>query len=399
MSAVLSMQEPLGILHDFIEVPPPSESASRRETSPSGVLRDLVRGLASVLDWLFGFACLILFLSVLAALPILQFLTMGYFLESSARVTRRGRLRDGIIGVRRASRLGRTALGAWLCTLPTLLADSFANSAELIDPGGRVARAWRAVLFVVAAVSFLHIAFACIRGGRLRYFLWPIGNVLWLMKRLPDGGLYSSARDDFWNYVVSMRLPYYLRLGFLGFLGTFVWLAVPAMLIAAGGRVPPLGLIGALVLGFVAPSLPFLQVRYALEQSFSSLFSLRAVRDRFRRAPWAFALALLILVIAAIPLYLLKIEMIPREAAWLPSLVFVIFLAPAHLLVGWAYSRSIRREQPRHWFFRGLGRVAILPVAAFYVLVVFLTQYTSWGGYASLYEQHAFLLPVPFLSM
>jgi hypothetical protein len=46
-----------------------------------------------------------------------------------------------------------------------------------------------------------------------------------------------------------------------------------------------------------------------------------------------------------------------------------------------------------------LGRLAIIPAAAFYVLVVFLAQYTSWGGAASLYDQHAFLLPVPFLTM
>ena len=57
----------------------------------------------------------------------------------------------------------------------------------------------------------------------------------------------------------------------------------------------------------------------------------------------------MVLLLAAIPLYLLKIEMIPREAAWLPSLVFVIFLAPAHVLVGWAYARSLRRDRPRHW--------------------------------------------------
>jgi hypothetical protein len=34
-----------------------------------------------------------------------------------------------------------------------------------------------------------------------------------------------------------------------------------------------------------------------------------------------------------------------------------------------------------------------------YVVVVFIGQYTSWRGAGSLYEQHAFLLPVPFLSM
>ena len=39
----------------------------------------------------------------------------------------------------------------------------------------------------------------------------------------------------------------------------------------------------------------------------------------------------------------------------------------------------------------------MLPAAALYVLFLTLTQYTSWEGAASLYEQHAFLLPVPFM--
>jgi cytochrome bd-type quinol oxidase subunit 1 len=137
----------------------------------------------------------------------------------------------------------------------------------------------------------------------------------------------------------------------------------------------------------------------AVEGRVSALFSRRAIRDRFRRAPWAFAFSLLVLLVAAISLYLLKIEMIPREAAWLPSLVFVIFLGPARFLTGWAYARSGRRDRPRHWIFRVLGRLAIVPAAALYVLIVFLAQYTSWGGVSSLYEQHAFLLPVPFLNM
>ena len=114
---------------------------------------------------------------------------------------------------------------------------------------------------------------------------------------------------------------------------------------------------------------------------------------------WAFAFALLLTLTFAVPLYLLKIEMIPRETAWLPSLVFLAFIYPARILSGWAYGRSLRRQPPRHWFFRWTGRLAIVPVAAFYVLVVFLTQYTGWHGIWSLYEQHAFLLPVPFLGM
>ena len=199
--------------------------------------------------------------------------------------------------------------------------------------------------------------------------------------------------------MAALRLPYYFRLGLVGFLGTLAWLIVPAMLVAAGGRCPLLGIVGALLLAIVVPFLPFLQIRYALEGRPSALFSRRAIRERFRRAPWAFAFSLMILLLAAIPLYLLKIEMVPREAAWLPSLVFVAFLAPARLLTGWAYARSGRRERPRHWVFRILGRLAIIPAAAFYVLIVFLAQYTSWGGAATLYDQHAFLLPVPFLQM
>jgi hypothetical protein len=384
------------------EVASPPEAPPRRRRPAlwawSLILR-VVRGLASAAEWLFGLASLVVGLATLAALPVLQFLSLGYLLESSARVARTGRLRDGFVGVRRAARIGGITVGIWLATVPAWLIRTMARSAELIDPGGRAARGWRAALIVAAGLTVVHVLAACARGGRLRHFLWPFGHPFWLVRRLREGGLYVESRDAFWASLTALRLPYYFRLGFVGFLGTLAWLAIPAILISAGGRVPPLGIVGALLLAIVVPFLPFLQIRYAQEGRLSALFSPRAIRERFRRAPWAFAFSLMVLLLAAIPLYLLKIEMIPREAAWLPSLVFVAFLAPARLLTGWAYARSGRRERPRHWAFRILGRLAIIPVAAFYVLIVFLAQYTSWGGVTSLYEQHAFLLPVPFLNM
>ncbi len=335
----------------------------------------------------------------MAALPIVQFLTLGYFLESSARVAATGRFRDGLIGVRTMARIGCAAAAIWVTLVPLWLVGSYARSAELIDPGGSVARHWRWGFAVLMALTATHIAISCARGGRLRDFLWPVGHPFWLIRLWRSGGLYREPRDRLWTCVASLRIPYYFRLGLVGFVGTLAWLIVPALLIGATGRYPVLGLIGAILLAVIVPFLPFLQVRYAVEGRISALFSRRAIRDRFRRAPWAFAFALLALLLAAIPLYLLKIEMIPREAAWLPSLVFVVFLAPARLLTGWAYARSGRRELPRHWFFRTLGRVAIVVAALFYVAIVFLAQYTSWEGAGSLYEQHAFLLPVPFLKM
>ena len=94
-----------------------------------------------------------------------------------------------------------------------------------------------------------------------------------------------------------------------------------------------------------------------------------------------------------------EFEIIPREAAWLPSLVFVAFIGPARLLTGWAYARAARRNEPRHWFFRASARLLMIPSALAYVTIVYFTQFTSWHGIASLYEQHAFLVPVPFLGL
>ena len=219
------------------------------------------------------------------------------------------------------------------------------------------------------------------------------------MRRLRQGGYYPAARDAVWTFVVGLRLPYYFWLGLRGFAGTLAWLVVPVTLIALGRRVPLLGFVGALLLGIVVFHLPFLQIRFAAENRFRALFEVRAIRHRYLRAPWAFCFALLVTLTFAVPLYLLKIEMIPREAAWLPSLVFLVFIFPTRLLTGWAYARSGRPEKPRHWVFRWSGRLGMLLPVMLYVIIVFFTQYTAWEGIWSLYQQHAFLLPVPFLGM
>jgi hypothetical protein len=362
-------------------------------------VRRVLWAIVSAAEWVFGIASLIFGLSILAALPILQLLSLGYLLEAASRVARTGRLRDGVIGVRPAARVGGIALGVVVSLIPLWLARSFAESAAVIDPDGRGAVLWRAGVILVSGLTVLHVATSLLRGAHVRHFVWPPGNAFWLVRRLRRPGLYVEARDGFWDFVVALHLPHYFRVGLVSFFGTLVWLIPPAILISLGGRLPVVGVAGVLLLAIIVPFLPFLQVHYAVEGRAAALFDRKAARERFRRAPWAFAFALMVLLLASIPLYLLKIEMIPREAAWLPSLVFVIFLAPARLLTGWAYARSGRRDRPRHWLFRAMGRLAIIPAAALYVLVVFVGQYTSWGGTLSLYEQHAFLLPVPFLNM
>ncbi len=219
------------------------------------------------------------------------------------------------------------------------------------------------------------------------------------MRQLRQGGAYAQARDAVWEFVRGLRLPHYFSLGLRGFLGGLAWLLVPITLLAAGGRAPLLGFLGGALLAIVVVYLPFAQVRFAVENRLRAMFAVRAVRDHFRRAPLAFFVALAVTLVSALPLYLLKIEIIPREAAWLPSLVFVAFIFPARLLAGWAYGRSERRATARHGLFRLAARLAMVPAAVAYAVIVYFTQFTSWYGIASLYEQHAFLLPVPFLDL
>ena len=124
-------------------------------------------------------------------------------------------------------------LGAWLFLWPVRFVSDMARSAEIIDPNGRVAGAWRFGLFVLIGLTFVHIALACARGGKLRYFFWPF-NWVWLIRRLFRGGYYVEARDAVWDVFTSLRLPYYFWLGFRGFIGAFAWLVLPITLLAIG---------------------------------------------------------------------------------------------------------------------------------------------------------------------
>ena len=388
-------------------VPPPlpfptADHAVTPPPLPRRRSRTDVEVLFAGVEWVFGFFCLIGGLAVLAALPVLQFLSLGYLLEASGRVARTGRLRDGFPGVRKAARLGGIVVASWLLLWPVRILADFAYAAEVIDPGGRAATAWRVGLYVLTAAVLLHIMFACAMGGRLRYFLWPF-NFAWVFARALRGGYYRRLRDGVWDFTMSLRLPYYFWLGLRGFAAALAWLVVPVTWIAlAHARAPaaPLvGFLGAVLLGLVLIYLPFLQLRLAATNRFAQAFNVLAVRRDFRRAPWPFAFAFVVTLLFALPLYLLKIEVVPKEAAWLPGMVFIGFIYPARLLTGWAMGRAKRRRAPRHWFFRWTGRLPFVPAAAFYVLIVFFTQYTSWNGVWSLYEQHAFLVPVPFFGM
>jgi hypothetical protein len=370
---------------------------------PRAWYRRWASAFASGLDWAFGLLSLVFGLAIFSVVPLLNFLSLGYLIHASGRVAATGKLRAGFVGVRKASRLGSFIIGAWLISLPAQIVSSLWKDAELVAPDSTTAQGWRAALIALTVLTMLQIVWACLRGGRLRHFLWPAPKRFLHWLRTPDKFL--TMRNAVVDYMASLRLPYYFWLGARAFLGALLWLAIPVGALVLGVKTPAdqggglFTVIGGFLLMLVAMHLPFLQTRFALENRFRALFELRAVRQMFQRAPVAFWLSLFITLLFALPLYLLKIELPPREIAWMPSLLFVIFIFPARLLTGWAVGRALRRETPRHWFFRWSSRLAMVPTVFFYVLLVYLTQYLSWNGSAGLFEQHAFMTPAPLTSL
>ncbi|MBE7496346.1 MAG: DUF4013 domain-containing protein [Verrucomicrobiaceae bacterium] len=380
----------------------PGEGQAAHVEGTGGETRRLWPRLASWIDWMFGATAVLVLVAACSVVPGLNVLSLGYLLHVSGTVARTGRLRDGFIGVRKASVIGSAAAGAWVVAWPARIVAGFWKDAEIVAPGSRVAAAWHAGLVLLTVITLLHIVWACLRGGRWWHFLWPAP--LKLLRWLKSADSLGQVRTALRTYVIGLRLPFYFWLGLRGFAGALAWLVVPVGVLFAATRAPlggavALSLLGGLLLLLVVMHLPFLQARMACEDRFRAVFELREVRRLFTRAPLAFWMALLVTLLLAVPLYLLKIELTPRELAWLPALLFVAFIFPARLLTGWAMSRALRREEPRHGFWRWMARLGILPVALAYVLMVYLAPYLSWNGALSLLEQHAFLVPAPLMAL
>lgn len=383
MSAVTIPCPPVPILAEAGDA-----ASSAREW---GLLRPLA-WIGRAMRNLIGVATMILLLAIVATIPILQLVSLGYLLEVSGRIVRTGRVRSGFIGVRQAGWLGGLLIVLGLAWLPLKYAGSMAANARIIAPNSGVAERWELGLTIG-----LCAVFAALLGA--------FGLVQW---RRPK--TYSRLRDGLW-ILVTKSLPFYFLLGLKGFAAGLVWLALPISFLALASLVPragspaadaagvALGLTGAALLMVAAIYLPFVQARLAAQNRLRAAVEIWPIREQFRRAPVAFWIALAATLLFAAPLYLLKIEVVPRDAAWLPGLVFVVFIFPARLLTGWAASRAERREARRHWSLRWLARLAIVPVAAAYAVIVFFSQFTGWHGVLGLYEQHAFLLPVPFLGL
>jgi hypothetical protein len=357
------------------------------------------RAFDAVADVLLGIVFMPVCLAALASLPLLNFMALGYLLEAGGTIARTGRLRDGLFGIRSAGRVGGMFLGVFLTILPVWFISAMAQSAELIDPGSSVTRNWKLGLTIATVFAVIHIALAFLWGGKLRHFLLPMFHPVFAIFAFTRGNPLTRARDSVWNFLMDARPWYYFWLGFRGAVGALLWLAFPVSLLAVGYKAPLLGFLGFFLLLPVLVILPFLQMQFAAHNRFVKMFDVFGVVRLYLRAPWAFSFALFITLLFALPLYLLKIEIVQRDAQMFQALVFVAFIWPARLLTGWVCGSAAKRPARRHWFFWTTGWLPIPLFVVVYAFFVWLSQYVSWYGVASLYEQHAFLLPVPFTGL
>lgn len=348
----------------------------------------------------FGLASLVLFLAVLAAIPIINLFVLGYLLDVQGRIARTGRLTKALPLLDLAPRFGSIVVGLTLFLFPLSLLASAASDAELIQAGSRTANTLGFLRVVAAIAVALHLGMALARGGGLSCFFRPIKNARWLIAQLRQHQYIDQSAVHLSQFVRDMNLGYYFSMGFRGFVGAAIWL-LPATAVYAAAEKPEGGavvvtVLGGLMLVVILCWLPILQTRFAAENRFKAFFEIGEVRRQQRKAPALWLLAYLVTFAFSIPLYLFKVISPPQDAMFFITLIFLVTIYPCKLLLGWVYYWSSNRTKTPSVFWRLPWKTTSLLAVGIYVFVLFFTQFIGEQGKTVLFQNHTFLLPSPF---
>lgn len=365
---------------------------------PRPSIRNPLRLMAWLIRAAFGIVSLILLLAVIAAIPIVNFLALGYLLEVEARVARTGKLRDAFLLLDVAPRVGSIALGIWLWLLPLRLIAS-ARDDQAVIQGGTVTGGLQILTPIVAALVASHLCLALARGGSLSCFFRPIKNIRWILQRWKSADYMAHATAGVQDFLQRLRLKHHFLLGLKGFVGAFVWLVIPSALLIAGrpngGGRNILIFIGGVLLMLVLSWVPFLQARFAVTGRWKTMFDLRTIRELYKYSPIAWLFALVVVYALSLPLYLPKVFLLPRDAMWVITLIFIVTIYPARVATGWALHRAAFREE-KPWFgFRWLSRSLLFLLIGLYTFLLFFTPLIAEHGRLAIFEHHSVLLPMP----
>lgn len=359
-----------------------------------------------VMKLFWAFICLMLVLAVLAAIPLVNFFVLGYFLNAEGRIARSGRLRDGFPLLEAAPRFVTIAAGIWIFLLPMRFLASFAADAHLIDPGSRADQGLHLALNVVWILVTLHLILAVARGGSATCFIRPVKNIRWLFQQLRSGDYLSKADQEVRDFMIQLEIRRHFWLGLRGFAVAFLWLAIPTGMYAfakepKGGQVLMV-VLGGILLAITLSWVPFLQAQFAAENRFQAGLQLRRVRSLYAHAPIACTLTVVLLYLFSLPLYLFKAFLLPPDAMWPITLIFVVSIYPTRILIGWGYHRAVAKleaDRRAHWTLRWFCSVSLLLLLGAYVFILYFTQFLGEQGKLVLFHHHSLLLPAPFQGM
>ncbi|MEW4490158.1 DUF4013 domain-containing protein [Thalassoglobus sp. JC818] len=351
----------------------------------------------------FALASLVLILAILAAIPIVNFFVLGYFLRVEGAVARTGKIRNGFPLLEQAPRIATIALGVWAFLLPLRFLGSFAADAALIAPESSAAAGWKLALTISWIVITGHLIFAIARGGSLGCFLRPLKNVLWFRRQVREGNYFQHADHAIQEFFASIEIGKTFMLGVKGFVVAFIWLVLPTALLGIakepeGGQIL-FTVLGGVILAVVLSWAPFLQARFACEQRFAAGLQLREIRSLWQHAPVAWTLALIVLYLLSLPLYLFKAFLLPPEAMWPVTLIFVVTILPTRFLLGSVYARAVRKREKQlrsHFSIRWTCGLLLIALLCIYVFILFFTQFLGEQGKLVLFHHHSLLLPAPF---
>lgn len=382
-----------------------SAEPNARAGKKRGIFYRFAQQIYRLLSAGFCLLSLVVLLAWLTAIPVLQLIAFGYLLHVSGRLKNGKKVRESIPQLSQAGSIGLAGMAIFLASLPTQLLTHWESVAQVIDPNSSQAKLLRIAAIASSIFATLYLIWAWIRGATLKSYLWPQPRRIY--REAFRWQTWNNAPDRLWDFTNALELPKYFWLGARGVVGTLIWLSPTVIIIFAfrEGETGLAGLVGVsaiLCLAFSLLYLPMLQVHFASEGRFTAIFDRKKIRQLFRAAPWACLSAMVFsLFITPIPLYLLKIEATPREVVWLPCLVFIAFIFPARIGMGLAMRRAERKTPSLSRLAklsRLIARLGTCVVVAIYIAFVYVSQYTSWDGLLTWIQQHAILIPVPFLN-
>ncbi|HMO13622.1 MAG TPA: DUF4013 domain-containing protein [Pirellulaceae bacterium] len=437
----------------------PSDVANIADRRPKSWPFRLLAATSWFCSRLFGIVSMIVILAILASIPLAQLLSFGYLFEVVGRVGRSGHFASGFVGLGKASRIGGAVLGTFLCLLPIQFLSVAWYNAWIIDSNSTQTYVLKILQVAAVALILPHIIAAWFCGGKFRYFIWPLlapfSLFIWAARQLTAvPALYrilSTATDwcapglaedisgvkplqdwflpaivihhgmkpgrialvaqRLWDFFAGLRLFHYFKMGLLGFVGSFLWLFGPTMLLIGStmlisdirlspGQLAVIDLLLAMVaLTFCAvvfAVLPAMQARFAVTQRMTGFFEFGDALRAVRGAPILYWLAVVLMFLLAVPLLLLNIEPIPQPLMWILAVFFVVLIWPGKIFLGYAYGKGALRQQPRRWWFSIPILGSLLPITFLYAFLLFFSRYTAWNGAWSLLENQVFLLPIPF---